>query len=205
MNDTMSAPPQPQTDTNIVFWCWYLRNGQMQQQNRKVNFVCSSKYLRLAQPGGGNPNSFMPFIPNTASRGFQSVFQVSITTQYRVEYNLELARMKYAPSLPSRFSAIFLFDNEKDAKTADERYLWSANSDLLRVRPTHTDILCQYSRHDMEWVSIARSLLVYDVDFMAKGYWEGSACGGHIDSKGVKYESTPIWEVLYDGALEFID
>lgn len=197
----------PMTDPDIEFWC-FLSRGFIQQHNRDRGMIYSVKYLRLAHyPDFGQPDdSYVQFIPNPDFRGPISLFQSSITSQYRLEYNLELARLAYYPNLPSRLSAIYVFDDISEAQKAEARYRWSDYSDLVKLRPVNPHILCNYSRHDMEFVSRARgaNLIAEDLDYMTKSYWTGKACEGMI-YHGTQVKLDPIWEILYDGALTFVD
>ncbi|MBI3983763.1 hypothetical protein HY346_00500 [Candidatus Microgenomates bacterium] len=179
----------------------------MQEQNRAVGMIPSAKYLRIAEyPKFGEPDDpYHHFIPDPNFKGVISLFQIGITKQYQIEYNLEVARRTLYPQFPSRFSAIFVFDDIEQARKADERHHWSRYSDLVKVKPIHPEILCTYSRHDMEMVSMARgewSIVGEDLDRMVRGYWEGLECKG-VEYRGVLHTSDPIWEVLFDGALAF--
>ena len=198
---------QPMSDPQVEFWC-FLSREFIQQRNQDVGMICSAKYLRLAEyPNRGQPDdSYLQFIPNPDFKGVLSLFQFNVTAEYRLEYNLELARLAYYPNLPSRLSAIYVFDDMNEAQKADNRYGWSHHSDLVKLRPVNPHLLCDYSRHDMEFVSMARGANITgeELDYMAKSYWEGKACEGMI-CRGMHFRSDPIWETLYDGALTFVD
>ena len=197
----------PKNDPNVEFWC-FLSRGYVQQHNRDAGMICSLKYLRLADyPNFGHPDaSYLPFVPNPDFKGAVSFFQANVTSEYGLEYNLELARLAHYPDRPSRLSALYMFADRHEASKADRLYGWSHHADLVRLRPVNPHILCNYSRHDMEFISMARSgnIIGEDLDFMTKSYWEGKACEGMMH-RGVRLRSEPVWGILYDGALTFMD
>lgn len=195
-------------DPNVEFWC-YLSKGFVQQHNRQVGFICSAKYLRVTEyPKLGEPDDPYPiFIRDPNLKGPVSLFQDNITKLYQIEYNIEVARKSHYPQLPSRFSALYVFGDLEKAKKADAKYKWSHHSDLVKLKPVHPEILCSYSQHDMEMISMARGewrLFDDDLENLIRGYWEGMECKG-VEYRGVFYKSEPIWEILYDGALMFAD
>lgn len=199
---------QPMTDPNIQFWC-FLSRGPIQDHNRRLGRICSLKYYRITEyPAFGEIDGpYETFIPNPNFVGGINFFQTNVALEYQLEYNLELGRRRLHSNLPSRFSALFVFDDLDEAHKADDKYHWSQDSDLVKLRPTDSHILCSYSRHDMQYVSMARgqwTMAGDDLEAMIGGYWEGVDCKG-VEYLGRNYPSTPIWEYLYDGALSFVD
>lgn len=197
-------------DPNVEFWV-YLSRGEVQRRNREVGMMASVRFLRMTEHQGDPIASLIPFIPNPDYYGVVGHFQHCVAVNYEIEYNFEMVRLRYYPSLPSRFSALFLFDDLADANEAGRRYSFLKTSDLMKVRPLHPHILCSYSRHDMEAISILRYtqadtgiLSPEDWDPVARSYWSGEAFPG-IVHQGQTTKTEPIWEILYDGALTFVD
>jgi|SRR5882724_8777138 len=59
---------------------------------------------------------YFPFIPNPNRKPqFTSLFNLSSTSHYIVEYNAERTRRLSFPLAPSRLSAVFAFATEEDA------------------------------------------------------------------------------------------
>lgn len=193
-------------DEPEFFWV-FLKRGPLQINQEQVGSIFSVKWGRLAEPAFGEADgSFLLFAPNDAYQGALGPFQMGLLKPYWIEYNLELARQDRFADKPSRLSAIFVFETEQEARKAGARYGWSP-TELRKVRPVGENLLCNFTKHDMEWISTARGsqgyLLGPEWDILADGYWSGQACLGMV-SCGRKIDSTPIWEILYDGRLEFM-
>lgn len=197
------------TDTSSVLFFCYLSRGFIQTRNRQVGMICSTRYIRLAEyPKFGEPDAtYFQFIPNPDFSGTLSLFQMSVTQWYSVEFNLEQARLKFFPQCPSRLSAIYVFDSRAEAEKADKVYGFSKERDLVKLRPVNPHILCNYCRHDMRFIDALRNPEIHaweNLEEALKSYWAGLELRAY-EFQNKRIESDPIWEVLYDGALEFVD
>jgi len=77
----------------------------------------------------------------------------------------------------------------------------------VRLKPVNSHILCNYCRHDMRFIDMWRNPEIQmweNLEEALKSYWGGLELRAY-EFMGKKYESEPIWEVLYDGALQFVD
>lgn len=210
-----SPPPESSPNEIIVpchapdtlFWCFYAR-GFVQQQNRRVGIISSLKYLRMSHPELGKPDdTYLPFIPNPDYKGVQSPYQVNVSAWYSVEVRLEEVRLEHYPQLPSRLSVIYVFDSVEAVELARQRYPHQfADRDLVKLRPINCEIMCSYSRHDMQWIDILRDYNVTgdEAEHAIHSYWQSKPFEG-IRFMGQHIHSKPLWEVLFDGALTFVD
>jgi hypothetical protein len=198
---------QPQSDPNAEFYCFYAR-GFLQQYHRRVGMITSLKFLRLAEyPEFGEPDdTYLPFVHNPDYRGALTPYQVNVSKWYSVEVTLEEVRREHFAHLPSRLSVIYVFHSLEEAQKAHPQYSQFRDRELVRLRPTHCDILCSYSRHDMRWVDLLREydFTGSDLAYAVRSYWEGRACKGPV-FHGQMVNADPLWETLYDGALQFVD
>jgi len=199
--------------TNTV--CWH--------NLRFTKTICSSGATAAASDPtfrevylNGTANYF-PYVPNSArSIGFVSLFSISATANYEVEYDAEYVRFREFPQLPSRLSAVYAFGSEEDCQKAHELYGWKL-SELRKFRLVR-DELTRVHRANMQIVSLLRSAYPRaswsreERDRIWRQYWSG---GGSLsieipvienDAWGRKwFESGEIWEFLVEGCLKLVE
>lgn len=149
---------------------------------------------------------YLPFVPNQNwdSNGV-SLFSLSVTDVYRIEYNAELSRRSNFPHLPSRFSCIYAFKTIEDCEKAIRTYNW--NGDNIKEFNLEANPFNKVHKANMEIISLARGfghkscLDSSEENKLWRHYWSG---GGSckIDSPLVgRHECSEIWEYLIEGCL----
>ena len=123
------------------------------------------EYLRFVE----NPNADVPVI----SQHF-----LTVTNDYLVEYNAEVARRQLNPLLPSRLSAVYAFGRKKDAVAAARRAgrpIGNVHAFELIEAP-----LTRVHRANMEVVSVMRTAARVspfappELDAIWRHYWSGA-------------------------------
>lgn len=152
-----------------------------------------------------NGNNLM-FIPNPSfNNGMISPFQNNLIRNYRVEYNLELARKSAFESYPPRLEALYLLETREDAqKYFDEHVSHVGNRILKRVKSVGS---YTYSKHDSSWIDFCRLEHSMDADtiqYVSNAYWNGDSVENHqLMSMGSVWTKSPIMEILYMGKIDF--
>ncbi len=160
----------------------------------------SLQYLRFVE----NPEHDVPVMAQ---------HHMSVTNEYLVEHNAEVARRKIDPLLPSRLSAVFAFGTKKDAVIAARsagRPAWSVHAFELVDSP-----LTRVHRANMHVVSLMRtaarvaSFAATELDSVWNHYWSG---GGELTiefpGQGLQRRAETagvMWEYLIEGALTRLD
>lgn len=156
---------------------------------------------------------YLPFVPNPDSDIVSpSLFNMSITNSYCIEYNAEICRYQYFPKRPSRLSCIYAFKDYKDCEKAINLYGWSAGN--IKRFQLEESPLNRVHRANMELISLVRglgytvSLNGIEQDKLWRHYWNGG--GGfkiQIDNPLLlnEYTSGEIWEYLIEGSLTCIE
>lgn len=192
----------PITKHNIEFTKVFI-SGAFAAINLDKNFVI--KYLE-------NSIDYIPLVQNESS-GIQptSMFNLSIRSDYMVEYNCELYRRKYHPNFPSRFSCIYAFGDKNDCVAASEKYGWKLST--LRTFKLRENPLNRVVKANMEIISLERwankvsSVEQETQNNIWKCYWNGY---GYVEKEfptvrgREKYGTNEIWEYLIEGQLELI-
>ena len=117
---------------------------------------------------------YLVFIPNLKFTGFISPFQNNMLRSYSAEYNLELSRRSYFSDYPSRLGAVFLFENEVEARGYRERNPWHVGEREMKRVVSVGDY--RLSRHDCTWVDFMRLLSMMDpgtIHNVCEAYWRG--------------------------------
>ena len=160
-----------------------------------------------------NSINYLPFIPNDES-DFKviSMFNNSITSDYRIEYNCELFRKRFYPHFPSRLSCIYAFGDFKDCEIVSKKYGWNLST-VMKFKLIDNP-LNRVVKVNMEIISLGRyanNVSIIDKDSQNdiwESYWNGS---GNIKMElptlnGRKeFESSEIWEYLIEGQLKLIE
>lgn len=147
------------------------------------------------------------FIPNPNFEGFISPFQMNISTEYMVEYNLEKHREIYFNSYPSRVEAIYLFDSEEEANKYHEMHLDHVGGRILKKVKTNGSYI--YSKHDSSWIDFLR--LPHSIDNeniynISNLYWGGEKVSDtRLESMGKEWTQDSIFEILFMGRVDFYD
>lgn len=156
---------------------------------------------------------YLQFTPNPGYFGWPSPFANRVATEYRVEYDAEVARRVHAAHSPSRLSAVFAFRSLDDCVRVSSRYGWSMDEvRRFRLLPHEGNRL---SVVNMKIVSLARYMYprgmwdARELDALWRSYWRG---GGSVSVEvpvdGVNFEhieSGEIPELLIEGVLECVD
>jgi hypothetical protein len=156
---------------------------------------------------------YLPFVPNPDTDIVSpSLFNMSITNSYSIEYNAEICRYLYFPKKPSRLSCIYAFKDYKDCEKAINLYRWSAGN--IKQFQLEESPLNRVHRANMELISLVRGL-VYTVslngieqDKLWRHYWNGSGDFKiQIDNPLLlnEYASGEIWEYLIEGSLTCVE
>lgn len=157
---------------------------------------------------------YFPFIPNPNRKPqFTSLFNLSATSLYLVEYNAERTRRLSFPLAPSRLSAVFAFATEEDCNRASTLYGWALTSvRRFRLAP-HP--LNRVARVNMEIISLMRSVqprASWDeaqTNAIWSHYWSGRGSmdlevpvirNGSIVRQ--TFSAGEIWEYLIEGRLD---
>lgn len=156
---------------------------------------------------------YLPFVPNeNCSINTVSMFNNSITSEYRTEYNCELYRKFNHPRYPSRLSACYAFGNYDTCVEVSKKYNWPLTT--VRKFKLLENPYNRIVKVNMEIVSLERTANRISMtsqetqNSIWSSYWDGS---GNIKLElptvqGRKeYSSGVIWEYLIEGRLELIE
>lgn len=158
---------------------------------------------------------YLQFVPNQdADIHSSSLYSLTATRDYRIEYNSELFRRSHDISRlsPSRLSCIYAFGDFESCKQVANLYGWDINS-VKKFRLIENP-LTRIAKVNMEVISLLRNadLVTFDPQKQERiwhHYWSGMGNleiqlpvnGGpeySIESSGV------LWEYLIEGRLELI-
>jgi hypothetical protein len=168
----------------------------------------NDKFWQAYEDGSAD---YIPFIPNAHSETSVkaiSPFWMSVTAEYRVEYDAELCRQANSPLSPSRFSCIYAFGDWESCQVAADKWGWRL--DDIRVFVLEPGEYNRVSRVNMEVVSLARtayrtaSFSAEEIHKIWSHYWRG---GGDmtlefmVGDKHRQFESGVIWEYLIEGRV----
>lgn len=153
----------------------------------------------------------LPFVPNPEFGGGLTPFLSRTISEYRVEYDAELARRRHAPDAPSRLTAVYAFGDEESCRVAVGRHGWDPSE--VQVFTLVPGTALRVRRVNMEIVSLARA--VYhraawshdDIDALWRAYWQGAedfavempTPRGHESKR-----SGCLWEYLIEGAIRLV-
>jgi hypothetical protein len=152
---------------------------------------------------------YLQFLPNPSYIGFLTPFVSGVINEYRIEYDAELARRRFAPQSPSRLSAIYAFADLASCKLASSNWGWPMSEvEKFRLVP-HP--LNRVARVNMQIVSLARyayprgSWSSQDISQIWRAYWSGDGeieLAVPVDGQSVESrKSGVLWESLIDGVL----
>jgi len=149
---------------------------------------------------------YLPFVPNPKTDSTAtSLFSLSVSDCYRIEYNAEICRKASFSHLPSRLSCIYAFKSLEDCEKAISLYKWK--EDDIKEFSLEENPLNKVHKANMEVISLVRGfgykscLDSSEENQLWNHYWSG---GGSIkiDSPLVGcHESGEIWEYLIEGSL----
>lgn len=154
-----------------------------------------------------DPEETLPFVRNDKHGGLVTPFLQSVTHNYGVEVNLEMARRREFPRYPCRLVAIFLFDNEVAARKYADRHPEHVGSRVLQKVRTVGEYTCSF--HDMSWIDYLRIPHFWRperFEAICRDYWVGRRVIEYeLTSFGKLWTAEPLAEVLYVGTVEFYD
>ncbi len=158
---------------------------------------------------------FAPYIPNPIQNYSVSLFSLSVTNEYSVEYEAEYIRSIYFPLYPSRFSCIYAFGDYQTCQKVAELYNWNINTvKKFRLLDNNLNRVVKVNmEHVSLWRGIKKSYSSFDrndIDNFWKSYWRGDKDIKveipQIDLKDKKtISSGTIYEYLIEGTLKLID
>lgn len=149
---------------------------------------------------------YLPFMPNPKKDNLgSSLFSLSVTDNYRAEYNAEVHRKQFFPCLPSRLSCIYAFKDYSQCQKAIRKHKWLESNIIEMYLEEHP--LNRVHKANMEIVSLVRGfghtscLSPEDEQNVWRHYWEGK---GDITIESPllgRHSSGEIWEYLIEGSL----
>ncbi len=204
-----------------VFYIFTDRENFLTMHNLKIGkCIFSAAFSQLSLKDSGfikaylkGELDYLPFIPNPVMDGRMfSMFNNSVTSQYRVEYNCELYRRYNNPTFPSRLSACYAFGDYESCESVNKIYGWDIGSvNRFRLEPS---LFNRVAKVNMEIVSLMRyaeRCSMSDPQTLNNiwgHYWNG---GGNmelelptVDGREV-FKTGVIWEYLVEGKLVLID
>jgi len=160
-----------------------------------------------------NEINYLPFIPNVDSNiNVISMFNNSIASDYKVEYNFELHRKYFYPDFPSRLSACYAFADYETCRKVSGKYRWDLST--IRKFKLVESPINKIVKVNMEIISLERYANRVSMqnqnslDEIGKAYWTGI---GNIQmelptvNERKVFNSEIIWEYLIEGRLELIE
>jgi hypothetical protein len=150
---------------------------------------------------------YSPFIPNpNMTRKPMSMFQNTVTSEYRTEYNCEIFRKHYFPLFPSRLSAIYAFGDYESCEKAVQVYRGSDdywNLDCVKKFKLKENQFTRIVKVNMELVSWERTAnRISSLDHNTEeqiwlAYWNGEGNGS--------FEVETLWEYLIEGIIKLVE
>jgi hypothetical protein len=161
---------------------------------------------------------YLPFVPNpNIARKPMSMFQNTITSEYRTEYNCEICRKQYFPFYPSRLSAIYAFGDYETCEKAAEMYHGKINNwnlDNVKKFKLEDNSFTRIVKVNMELISWERtankisSLNQSTETQIWQAYWNGEGNGifelPTINGRQ-RFEVDTIWEYLIEGRITLVE
>ena len=157
---------------------------------------------------------YAPYVPNPIQNNSISLFSISVTNEYSVEYEAEYIRSAYFPLYPSRFACIYAFGDYETCCKVAKKYDWDINT-VKKFRLLENP-LNRVVKVNMEHVSLWRGIKnTYttferkDTDNFWKSYWRGDKDINveipyiNLNNKNIVSSGT-IYEYLIEGTLELI-
>lgn len=157
---------------------------------------------------------YAPYVPNPIQNYSISLFSLSVTNEYSVEYEAEYIRKAYFPLYPSRFACIYAFGDYETCRKVAKLYNWDINT-VKKFKLLYNP-LNRVVKVNMEHVSLWRGIKsTYtsfdkkDIDNFWKSYWRGDKEIDveipHINLKDKNIISSgTIYEYLIEGTLKLI-
>jgi hypothetical protein len=165
----------------------------------------------FSAPSAGSSDDVLMFIPNPSFNGFISPFLNNVTSNYRLEWEVEQARRIHAPEAPSRLAALFAFGTYADCERVSQKHGWSLD-EVHEFQPAPS-VPISIRKVNMEIVSVMRGAYTagswdaQSLDAIWSAYWRGET-SITVDVPAPPPElrrqmtSECIWEYLVDGRLE---
>jgi hypothetical protein len=162
-------------------------------------------------------DEWLPWIPNPEYRTFVGFHTLRVTSDIRVEYNAELARLRGHRGNPSRLACLFAWGSLDDATLAKSKMSGRFKGNILRCRPV---LVLRATRCNSALVSFAKRAesagFMTDQDAIEaiwSRYWSGSGEAIAIERQNllggppekIEMSPEPLWEWLVDGALDIIE
>ena len=131
-------------------------------------------------------------------------FHSSLIREYRHEWGLEHFRRSKFPQYPSRFTCIFLFENEQDARKYKE--LQPGHVEGRGLVEMITEGSYTFSKHDIGWLQALFSNVYNDLNTftpIATNYWQGNSSNTEeaIHTRVGDIYVKSLFEILYYGTV----
>jgi hypothetical protein len=161
---------------------------------------------------------YLPFVlnPNVTMKPM-SMFQNTVTSEYRTEYNCEIFRKHYFPLFPSRLSAIYAFGDYESCKKAIKLYhssydYWNLdNVRKFKLRNSPFNRVVKVNMEIVSWERTANRISSLDHNTEEQiwlAYWNGENDGTFdlptIHGRKI-YEIDTLWEYLIEGVIELVE
>jgi len=156
---------------------------------------------------------YLPFIPNpNVARKPISMFQNTITSDYRTEYNCEIFRKHYFPLFPSRLSAIYAFGDYESCERATKMYHWNINNlKKFKLEDNPFNRVVKVNMEIVSWERTANRISSLDHNMEEQiwlAYWNGES-GGIFELPTIygrdRFEVKTLWEYLIEGRIKLAD
>ncbi len=160
----------------------------------------------LEAPGG--PAGLL-YIANPNAPGISiSPFHLSVVKCYDVEYKLENHRYREFKNYPSRFHALFLFQDRAEAQRYADTHPEHVKGRILKRLQSCGQYW--FSIHDASWIDFLREPhLMMDGDTIAdcnRAYWSGTRTEDcELMSRGQPWRGLSVMEVLFYGRVDFVN
>jgi hypothetical protein len=161
---------------------------------------------------------YLPFIPNpNAARKPMSMFQNTITSDYRTEYNCEIFRKHYFPFFPSRLSAIYAFGDYESCKKASKMYhgsydYWNSNNiKKFKLEDNPFNRIVKVHMEIVSWERAANRISSLDHNTEEQiwlAYWNGETnCTFELPTihGRERFKIDTLWEYLIEGIIKLAE
>lgn len=156
---------------------------------------------------------YLPFIPNSnCDLMSPSMFNLNITSEYRIEYNCELYRRFNHKKFPSRLSATYAFGDFESCLKTSQKYGWDINTvRKFKLEPTPLNRVVKVNMEIISTMRHAEHVSMIDQNnqnIIWNAYWTG--CGDvqmELPTANGRriFNSDIIWEYLIEGRLTLIE
>jgi hypothetical protein len=161
---------------------------------------------------------YLPFVlnPNVARKSM-SMYQNTVTSEYRTEYNCEIFRKTYFSLFPSRLSAIYAFGDYESCKKAIEMHhksydYWNIDSiKKFKLEDNPFNRVVKVNMEIVSWERTANRISSLDQNtqkLIWSTYWSGKT-GDAFDLPLINnreiFKIETLWEYLIEGRIKLVE